>query len=286
MKASHALILTGFVVAIIAFAWQARTIKELRTEVASLRKDLRSLSEAALDQAKVASSGADQERLEKLELIKLRNQVRELNEGMVESHTRERMANVRTIVRSMLPSQPMAGGWKIRSEWQGMEKQATNQYAFWMNKVMSATDEYQRFLYMERVAKMSLVVGRTEEARQFATDALVLDDKYSRGNPEKAHGDTVHDCHLVLGLIALDEGHLEQAKQHLLAAGKSNGSPGLSTSGPNMSLAKELLENGDQETVLQYFDLCRKFWRSDKMDEWTKDIHEGRIPDFGANLIY
>jgi hypothetical protein len=29
-----------------------------------------------------------------------------------------------------------------------------------------------------------------------------------------------------------------------------------------MSLAKELLENGQREPVLQYFELCRKFWKS------------------------
>jgi len=62
-------------------------------------------------------------------LIKLRNEARELKEGMVGPHARERMANVRTIVRSVLPIPAMAGGWKIRPEWQGMERDATNQYA-------------------------------------------------------------------------------------------------------------------------------------------------------------
>jgi len=286
MKTSRILILSGTVAAVVALWWQARTIKELRTEVASLRKVLRSL-ESSLDEPTSPFSKADQEGREKLELIKLRHQVRELNESMVESHARERMANVRTIMRSLLPS-PTTGPWKLRPEWKGMEAQATNQYAQAMNALAGATNEYVRFLNLDRAAKMSLAVGRTEDARQFATDLLVLDDKYSRGDPEKANGDAVHNGHLVLGRIAVDEGRIEEAKRHLLAAGQSNGSPVLGSFGPNVSLAKDLLEQGEQETVLQYLDSCRKFWRSDngKLDGWTKDIHAGRIPDFGANLMY
>ena len=55
-----------------------------------------------------------------------------------------------------------------------------------------------------------------------------------------------------------------------------------------MSLAKDLLEKGEKETVLQYFDLCRKFWSmgGDKLDQWTKDVKAGQTPDFGANLVY
>ncbi len=288
MKTSRILILTGFAAAIVALGWQARTISALRTEVAGLRKDLRTSLESALDQPDDPSSEADRKRREELELIKLRHQVRELNESMVESHARERMANVRTVVRSLLPAPSTSGPWKLRPEWKGMEAQATNQYAQAMTALTSATNEYVRFLSLDRAAKMSLAVGRTEDARQFATDMLVLDDQYSRGEPDKANGDVVHNGHLVLGRIALDEGRIEEAKRHLLAAGKSNGSPVLGSFGPNMSLAKDLLEKGEQETVLQYLESCRKFWRSDngKLDAWTKDIHAGRIPNFGANLTY
>jgi hypothetical protein len=288
MKTPRLLIVTGFAATTVALIWQAHLILELRAAVAELRKDLRMCLETALDNPTAPFSAPDRERREKLELIKLRNEVRELREGMTESHARERMANVRTLVRSVLPTPAMPGGWKIRSEWQGMESHATNGYVQALKALTGATNDYQRFLYLDRAAKTSLAVGRTQEARQFATDMLVLDDKYSRGNPEKANGDAVHDGHLVLGLLALDEGRLEEAKRHLLAAGKSNGSPVLGSFGPNMSLAQELLEKGEQETVLQYLESCRKFWGSgsEKLDAWIKDIHAGRVPDFGANLIH
>jgi hypothetical protein len=55
-----------------------------------------------------------------------------------------------------------------------------------------------------------------------------------------------------------------------------------------MSLAKELLECGEPEAVLRYFELCRIFWGShgEVLDRWTEDVRAGRIPQFGANLVY
>ena len=40
--------------------------------------------------------------------------------------------------------------------------------------------------------------------------------------------------------------------------------------------------------VIEYFDLCRKFWTMGdaKLDQWTKDVRAGTVPDFGANLVY
>ena len=58
--------------------------------------------------------------------------------------------------------------------------------------------------------------------------------------------------------------------------------------GPNMSLASDLLEKGEREVVLEYFELCRKFWQLDmgRLDKWSQEIKSGTIPNFGANLVY
>jgi hypothetical protein len=58
--------------------------------------------------------------------------------------------------------------------------------------------------------------------------------------------------------------------------------------GPNMSLAKDLLEKGEREVVLEYFELCRKFWKMDngRRNDWSQEVKAGKIPDFGANLVY
>ena len=55
-----------------------------------------------------------------------------------------------------------------------------------------------------------------------------------------------------------------------------------------MILAKDLLEKGERETVLEYFSLCRKFWTMGKksLDEWTQAVKDGQVPNFGPNLLY
>jgi hypothetical protein len=58
--------------------------------------------------------------------------------------------------------------------------------------------------------------------------------------------------------------------------------------GPNMTLAKALIESGEKATVLEYFDLCGEFWRlhRGRLDDWREAVKAGRTPDFGANLFY
>ncbi|MEM8947647.1 MAG: RNA polymerase subunit sigma-24, partial [Planctomycetota bacterium] len=65
-------------------------------------------------------------------------------------------------------------------------------------------------------------------------------------------------------------------------------SPQMDSFGPNMTLAKELLEKGEKEVVLEYFELCRTFWDMGhgRLDQWAKDVKAGNTPVFGPNLLY
>jgi hypothetical protein len=89
-------------------------------------------------------------------------------------------------------------------------------------------------------------------------------------------------------MVSLRKGDVAQAKVHLLESGKSSGSPTLMSFGPNMSLAKGLLESGERDTVLEYFEECRTFWKmgAAKLDEWSARVRNGEIPNFGSNLRY
>jgi hypothetical protein len=104
------------------------------------------------------------------------------------------------------------------------------------------------------------------------------------------YGHAIYYGNLVLGRVALGRDHdVVKAKEALLAAGKSHGSAVLNSFGPNMSLAKELLEAGERDSVLEFFDECRSFWRMGKakLDAWSADIKGCcRLPHFGANLVY
>jgi hypothetical protein len=102
------------------------------------------------------------------------------------------------------------------------------------------------------------------------------------------YGNAIHDANLVLGRLAVRNGKIAEAKQYLIAAGKSPGSPQMDSFGPNMSLANDLLAKGERQAVLEYFQRCRKFWKlhEEKLDQWSAEVEAGGIPDFGANLVY
>lgn len=129
-----------------------------------------------------------------------------------------------------------------------------------------------------------------EKAQEVATKFLKKAGKEDQNDFDR--GNIIHHAHLLLGRIALAQGNIELAKNELLEAGKTNGSPQLNSFGPNMLLAKKLLEVGEKEVVLAYLELCYKFWTIslqpliEMREQWVKEIKEGKIPDFGANLIY
>ena len=152
-------------------------------------------------------------------------------------------------------------------------------------KLTAAPDGAQRFYALDGAAKQSFEAGQIEDARKYATELLALAPKFQG---DWNYGNAIQDGNLVLGRIALHEGQTDEAKQYLLKSGQTPGSPQLNSFGPNMSLAKDLVEKGERDTVLQYFQLCRKFWKMDygKLDEWTQAVQAGKVPDFGANLLY
>jgi len=102
------------------------------------------------------------------------------------------------------------------------------------------------------------------------------------------YGNAVHFGNMVLGQVALRQGNIEQAEEYLLKSAATDGSPQLNTFGPNMSLAKDLLVSGSSDAVLEYFELCSKFWEMsrDRLEVWSLQVQEGKTPDFGANLFY
>jgi hypothetical protein len=118
--------------------------------------------------------------------------------------------------------------------------------------------------------------------------ALELEGLTPRFKDNWNYGNAIQDSNVILGRLAVRDGKLEKAKEHLLAAGRSPGSPQMDTFGPNMSLALDLLEKGEKKTVLEYFELCRKFWKMEdgKLDRWAKEVEAGKIPEFGGNLRY
>lgn len=132
------------------------------------------------------------------------------------------------------------------------------------------------------LAPSELANGNTEKAKTYAEKLLAE----SKTLPKSCSvGDAIHVGNLVLGKIALASGNIDEAKYRLLEAGKTPGSPSLNSFGPNMLLAQDLLEKNERAVVLEYFDLCATFWKSEfnELKDWKKLVKGGGFPDFGSN---
>jgi len=152
-------------------------------------------------------------------------------------------------------------------------------------KLAAAKTDRDRFYLLRSVAKGSISFGRDEDARKYATELLSLAPRFQK---DWNYGNAIHDGNLVLGRIAVREGNMDEAKRYLHLAGESPGSPQMDSFGPDMSLAKELLEKGERQSVLEYFEACRKFWKmsNGRLDGWAHDVQAGNMPNFGPNLEY
>lgn len=138
-----------------------------------------------------------------------------------------------------------------------------------------------RFYLLDRLATEALAAGDLDKAARYAHDDLAAAARYPQ---DWNYGNAIHHAHIVLGSIALRHGDVKSATAHLLDAGRTPGSPQLNSFGPDFTLARDLLAKGERDTVRQYLDLVAKFWTMgrDRLARWTKDLDQGRTPDFTA----
>jgi hypothetical protein len=149
-------------------------------------------------------------------------------------------------------------------------------------KLAASRSDRERLYKLGDAAKTAAMAGRWESATAWAQEVL------AQQTTDAESGNGPHDAHTALGLVAVHEGDLDAAQVHLLKSGMTTGSPTLRSFGPNMSLAKKLLEGGKTEVVLQYFDECEGFWEmaGEELTKWRAVVESGGVPDFGANLVY
>jgi hypothetical protein len=152
-------------------------------------------------------------------------------------------------------------------------------------ELAAAKTEYKRWLALGDVGLWNVDNGSLDIAEKFANESLAIAKKYKN---DWNYGNAIHKGHLTLGRIALRRNNIEEAKKQLILAGNTPGSPQLDSFGPNMILAKELLEKGENQVVLDYFELCEVFWdmHMEQLMIWEEKVSKGEVPYFGANLIY
>lgn len=153
-----------------------------------------------------------------------------------------------------------------------------------LERAYELSDLRGRNALLEHLARAAFVAGETAKAGEFAEAMLI------RYPDEGASLDSrqTHYGNLTLGRLALRQGDTGEARARLLAAGRIDGGPALSSFGPNMALALDLLEAGATDVVLEYFELCAAFWErgQDQLAAWTEAVEAGEIPNFRGNLIY
>jgi tetratricopeptide (TPR) repeat protein len=132
---------------------------------------------------------------------------------------------------------------------------------------------------------------RRDQILPYLVDAAYITESWDKANEyateasKSSDGSALFKGHSILGELALRKGNIDEAKTQLLAAGKTSGSPVLDSFGPSMHLASELLEHGEKDVVLQYFEECKTFWKFGevKLNQWADQVKSGVTPDFGFN---
>jgi hypothetical protein len=144
----------------------------------------------------------------------------------------------------------------------------------------------------EALAAASLGAGDGAKAKEIALQQLAANTNTTDWN----YGNVIHNANSTLGRAALREGDKKAAAEFLKKAGATPGSPQLNSFGPDWILAREMIEAGETQAVLDYLDLVEKFWVSrknpkspaakladshqQKLDQWRAEVREGKLPDF------
>src|SRR5262249_47656882 len=136
--------------------------------------------------------------------------------------------------------QLLLGHWRLSAE-EGRER-ASRALATLEEAV--ELDPSRRFVTLDNMAQAALSAGGTSKARRYSEELLAT---ATQNKNDWNYGNAVHKGHVILGLLALDAGDVAEAKRQLTLAGQGPGSPQLESFGPNMSLAKALLDRGESE---------------------------------------
>ena len=151
-------------------------------------------------------------------------------------------------------------------------------------EMLAGKDSITRNPLLPRMARAAFEAGEWPRAEALAQEAL----EAAKWGVFWWTGDAIHQGNIILGRLALRESKVEAAKRFLLAAGRTPGSSSLDGPGPNMALARDLLDRGETATVLAYLESCGQFWSGNrgKLAEWIALVRAGLKPDFGLNLGY
>lgn len=174
-----------------------------------------------------------------------------------------------------------------------------------LKKVYKNTDnEAQKSMLLPKMAKAALEIPGELDSADEQADLMISQAKtesmkwppetngpvYSSGegmiSPETNF--LFYFGYLTKGMVALKKGDTDKSAEFLLKSAEVYRAMNSMAQGPNMSLAKALLEAGRHDEVIEFLNKCGKVWKVDqgKVGKWTAEIKAGKIPDFGNSLYY
>jgi len=152
-------------------------------------------------------------------------------------------------------------------------------------KAYSNSDsEHLRFMLIDMTKVALDAPGELDSADRNADLMISMADKSSK--VDYVTENLFYYGYLTKGMVAFKNGDNSKAVEFLLKSVEKTSS--LSAFGPNMSLAKALLDAGYKDAVIDFLGKCDKIWDKDfsESQKWIAEIKEGKTPDFGANLYY
>ncbi len=140
-----------------------------------------------------------------------------------------------------------------------------------------------RASFLPNLTCLSWLAGQYEKTKSYADESATIGGGLTG----------VDDKHLVLywgyhflGLLASAANDFDSAKSYLIRSGEVAGGPALAITGPNMTLAKVLLERGETNSVLAFMAAWSGRWNQDggRLALWESVVRGGAVPDFKRSL--
>jgi tetratricopeptide (TPR) repeat protein len=148
-----------------------------------------------------------------------------------------------------------------------------------------AVEEYRRVLELTKNPAARLALSG-----EMADAAFKIGDFPAAAQLAKIYLDSsdrpaVQRANTILGRVALRTGDIANAKQYLLDSAADGAARDIAFSGPTLVLAKEMIDHGERDVVVEYLEHCLVLWPRGEsvLRIWIADIKNGKTPKFGGS---
>ncbi len=146
-----------------------------------------------------------------------------------------------------------------------------------------ALEAYRRVLELTRnpLARQALAGDMADT--EFRSGDYAASARLAEIHLKSSDRSAVQRAHTILGRVALRKGDVAAARGHLLDSASPESARYIAAYSPMLTLAKEMLEKGERDIVVEYLEKCVPLWPRGEsvLQIWITDIRNGRTPDFG-----